>query len=269
MIFLTSLLPCFLCALCPLLSALCSLTDHLIRPLEHADWNCQTNLLCRLKVNDEFKLRCLLHRQISRLGTFQDLVHVNSRAPIEVIEVHPIGHETSLIDKPLLEINSWQPMLRGKLDHQLSFGEEAAIGGRHNRAHLLLLCGFKGALESFGVGLFSISSNFSFSATAAGLSAFSWSPAMPACRRSPTRVRFGVASSSISSLLVFSSGDKLESPVTLPPGRARLAVRPAATGSAAFVTTMGIVVVALLAANAGGVPVTTIRSTFRRTRSAA
>ena len=91
----------------------------------------------------------------------------------------------------------------------------------------------------------------------------------PAGRRSPTRASLGTASLSISSLLVFSSGDKLESPVTLPPGRARLATKPAPTGSPAFVITMGMVVVALFAANAVGRPVTTIRSTLRRTKSAA
>ena len=46
------------------------LFDHLIRPLQHADGNCQTNLFCRFEVNDEFKLRCLLHWQITRFGTF-------------------------------------------------------------------------------------------------------------------------------------------------------------------------------------------------------
>ena len=73
----------------------------------------------------------------------------------------------------------------------------------------------------------------------------------PGGRRSPTRASLGTASLSISSLLVFSSGAKLESPVTLPPGRARLATKPAPTGSAAFVITMGMVVVAFFAANAG------------------
>ena len=57
--------------------------------------------------------------------------------------------------------------------------------------------------------------------------------------------------------------------MTLPPGRARLATKPAPTGSPAFAITMGMVVVALLAANAGAVPATTIRSTLRRTKSAA
>src|SRR4030095_11144987 len=60
--------------------------DHFIRPLQHAAWHCETNFVCRLEVDDEFKLRRLLHRQITRFGTFQYLVHVCSRAPIEVIE---------------------------------------------------------------------------------------------------------------------------------------------------------------------------------------
>src|SRR5262249_21522332 len=111
----------------------------------------------------------------------------------------------------------------------------------------------------------------SFSATAAGLSSFSWrSPVTPCDCRSATRVSFGTASLSISSLLVFRSAAKDESPVTLPPGRARLATRPSATGSTEVASTMGMALVAPFAAN--GVrppPETTIRSTLRRTSSAA
>src|SRR5439155_25740109 len=82
-------------------------SDDFIRPREHIGWNCQTNLFCRLKVYDEFKLRCLLHRQISRFGTFQDLVHVNSGALMEVSVVLTVRHEAALVDKFLLKINSW------------------------------------------------------------------------------------------------------------------------------------------------------------------
>src|SRR5258705_10889222 len=84
--------------------------DHLIRPREHFRRNSQADLLSRLKVNDEFKLRCLLHRQISRFGTFQYLVEVNRRAPIEVNVIRPVGHKAALIDKLLLEVNSRQPV---------------------------------------------------------------------------------------------------------------------------------------------------------------
>jgi hypothetical protein len=50
------------------------LLDDVIRPLKHTDWNYQTNLFCRLKVNDEFKFRHLLHRQVTRFCTLEDFV---------------------------------------------------------------------------------------------------------------------------------------------------------------------------------------------------
>src|SRR4029453_11262127 len=120
--------------------------DHFIRPREKFRRECQTDLFRSLHVDQKLKLRRLLHRQISRFGAFQDLVHVNSRAPIEVFEVRPVRHETSLIDKLLLEVNSRQPVFGGKLDDPLSFHEKGASGHRHNRAYLFLLGGFKGAL---------------------------------------------------------------------------------------------------------------------------
>src|SRR5262249_43475255 len=59
-------------------------------------------------------------------------------------------------------------------------------------------------------------------------------------------------------------------PVRLPPGRARLATRPCLTGSSDTPNTMGIVVVAPLAASAVAKPAAvTITATCRRTSSAA
>ena len=124
-----------------------NLFDDLIRPREKLRRNRQSDLFRRLQVDDKLKLRRLLHRQISRFGAFQESCpRKQRRLPIEVIVVRPVGHETALIDKLLLKVNSRQAVFAGKLDDPLSFGEKAATGGRHNRAHLLLLCGLKGAL---------------------------------------------------------------------------------------------------------------------------
>ena len=120
------------------------LPDHLIRPLEHAIRNYQADLVCCLQVNDEFKLRWLLDRQVTRFCTLEDFVHVNRRAPIEVSVVRPIRHETALIYELLLEVNSRQLVFAGKVDDPLSFGEKGARGGRDNRLDLFLLRGLKG-----------------------------------------------------------------------------------------------------------------------------
>ena len=105
--------------------------DHLIRPLEDADRNRQTDLFCRFEIDNEFKLRCLLHRQIGRFGAFQDLVHVHSRAPIEVLGVPSVGHEAARIDKLLLEVDSGQPVFGGKLDENPKLFDHP-IGSRQN-----------------------------------------------------------------------------------------------------------------------------------------
>src|SRR5262249_7178054 len=75
--------------------------DHLIGPREELRRKCQTDLFRSLQVDHKLKLRGLLHRQVSRFGTFQDFVDVDSRASISVSEVPPVGHETALIDKLL------------------------------------------------------------------------------------------------------------------------------------------------------------------------
>src|SRR5262245_14537168 len=137
---------------CPPVASICQgcsasrLFDDPICPREKFRRECQSDLLRCLQVDHKLKFRCLLHWQISRFGTFQYLVHVNSHAPIEVSVVRPVGHQAALIDKLLLWVNSRQPVFAGKLDDSLSLGEKGASGGRHYPAHLLFLCGLKSAL---------------------------------------------------------------------------------------------------------------------------
>ena len=88
-------------------------------------------------------------------------------------------------------------------------------------------------------------------------------------QRTATRVRRGIASLSSCSRLTLSSVLIVESPVTFPPGCARLATKPDATGSATIAMTMGMVDVARLTAWAAGVVSTTITSTLRWTSSVA
>src|SRR5215831_9665566 len=100
------------------------LLDHLIRPCEKLWRKCQPDLFCCLKINDELKLRCLLYGQISRFGTFQDLVHVNRRTPIKVNVVRAVGHETALVDELPLKVNRRQAVFAGQLHEPLSCGEK-------------------------------------------------------------------------------------------------------------------------------------------------
>src|SRR5262249_37120096 len=80
--------------------------------------------------------------------------------------------------------------------------------------------------------------------------------------------RPGAASRKISSLLLPVSANWVDRPVTLPPGRARLATRPVPSGSAATANTIGITDVACLTTRAA-TPDVTMTSTLSLTNSAA
>jgi hypothetical protein len=82
------------------------------------------------------------------------------------------------------------------------------------------------------------------------------------------RRRPGMTSRKSSRRLLASSGDVSDRPVTLPPGRARLATSPLSRGSATVAKTIGMTEVACFTANTGG-PAVTMTSTLSRTNSAA
>ena len=84
----------------------------------------------------------------------------------------------------------------------------------------------------------------------------------------PTRVSDGSASRNNSSYLASRSGASVESPVMLPPGRARLTTNPLRTGSGSAAMTIGIVAVASRAARMVR-PRATMTCTGMRTSSAA
>ena len=86
---------------------------------------------------------------------------------------------------------------------------------------------------------------------------------------SPITAALGTSSEMSSSRLGIKAAVSMQTPVRLPPGRAKLATRPASTGSMPVSKTMGIVEVACFAANAEGMLAVAITSTLRSTRSAA
>src|SRR5262249_31803230 len=83
-----------------------------------------------------------------------------------------------------------------------------------------------------------------------------------------TRTALGTSSRNRPSRLARTSEVKKLMPVALPPGRARLATKPCATGSPLTPKAIGILAVAALAASVEGSPIVAITATRRRTRSA-
>jgi len=90
---------------------------------------------------------------------------------------------------------------------------------------------------------------------------------LPMSMNAATRFVPGASALRSSSRFASSSLVTTASPVTLAPGRSRLATRPVSTGSSTVAVTTGSA--ALLAASVAGVPAVTMRSTLARTSSAA
>src|SRR5215470_5309020 len=86
--------------------------------------------------------------------------------------------------------------------------------------------------------------------------------------KTATALAAGTISCSNSRRFAPTSKVNVVAPVRLAPGRFKLATNPSWTGSPATKKTIGVVVVAALAASAEGVVVATMTATWRRTRSA-
>jgi hypothetical protein len=73
--------------------------DHFVGASEQHSRNAKAQRLGRLEVDDQFKLRGLLYRQIGGFSTFQNLVHVGRGAPKHISKVRPIGNKAPGVDK--------------------------------------------------------------------------------------------------------------------------------------------------------------------------
>jgi hypothetical protein len=63
-------------------NSILALFDHPIRPRQHLLWNYEADLLGSLEIDHQLEFRRPFDRKISRLGAFQDFVHVGGDAPV-------------------------------------------------------------------------------------------------------------------------------------------------------------------------------------------
>jgi len=67
-----------------LISFFPSSLEYLVRPLEHLGRDRQANLLRRFEIDYKLKLRRLLHWEVSRFRSFQNLVYVSGGAAVTI-----------------------------------------------------------------------------------------------------------------------------------------------------------------------------------------
>jgi hypothetical protein len=88
-----------------------TLFDHLVGLGEQRGRHGEAEAVSSLHIDHQLELGRLLDRQVRRLCTLEDLVHVDSGAPIQIRKVRSVGHKAAEIDIPLGGIHRRQPVL--------------------------------------------------------------------------------------------------------------------------------------------------------------
>src|SRR6266566_8199014 len=84
----------------------------------------QPERLGRLEVDHQLELGGLLDGEVSGLGAFEDLVHINSGTPKQIGEIRAIRHQASSLDKLPQLVHCWDSVLGCQIRDAASFVEE-------------------------------------------------------------------------------------------------------------------------------------------------
>src|SRR5262249_28620211 len=126
------------------------LFDHLIRPRQHIRRNCQADLLRGLEIDDQLELLRLLDREISGLCAFQNLVHIRSSAPEQIVNVWAVGHEPPVFHIFWSVVCRWKPVLYREVCELCSLRSEYAARQQEDSVSTPLACGSKCGLNILG-----------------------------------------------------------------------------------------------------------------------
>jgi hypothetical protein len=109
------------------------LSDHLVCLEEERRRDREAQGLRSLQVDDKLKCRGLLDGEVSRLGPFEDLVHVRGDALPLLGRTWPIAHEPTRLDKRTSPEDRRQPVFDGQIGDFGSMGKEGAPVRKHHQ----------------------------------------------------------------------------------------------------------------------------------------
>jgi hypothetical protein len=126
------------------------LLDHLIGPRKQRRWDCKSERICSLEVDDQLEPRCLSQRQIARSSTSQDLGDLLSRIGVNFRCGRTVGHETAGICKQTERTYHGQVGFDGEVGQLLRPGMRAKDDvGIHEQCVRMLLTDHRELRQQF------------------------------------------------------------------------------------------------------------------------
>src|SRR5262249_44046651 len=244
--------------------------DHLIHGGEKLRRHFEAECSDRLHVDVELEFGGLHHRQVDGLRPFKDFAGIDASLAKRFREIGSVAHQRADCHIITQRISGRNPPARsqnGKLHCALWENASPATkraSGR-SRSRVAKAASISPIVVALRIWICRPM------AGAASCTICNWDSvdeAFAGLRSTATRTALGTKSCRSRSRFAANSTASQLMPVRLPPGRARLATRPSLPGSSPTPNTIGIVVVAALAASEGTLPAVAITATCRRTRSA-
>src|SRR5438552_2196857 len=106
-----------------------------------------------LEVDDQLKLRWLLHGEVGGPCALQNLVNVGGEAPPSIMKVGAIGHEIAVDCEVFPRRNCGDPVLGGELGDQVSLTHDEQVGQGNNTVDMVMRQRGKGSVD-FRVGAY-------------------------------------------------------------------------------------------------------------------
>ena len=227
------------------------LFDHLVGGREQRQRHSEAEHPGGLGVDDEFELRCLHDRQVHRFCTLENAAGVDADLAVGVPQVCSVAHESADFGKFAQREYRGDAVERRQEAELNAPAHKKAAAGNKKRVRPLVDETCEGCVD-LAIGASPQNASLQPDGDAGRLvnsRSATLLAGSPGLMNTAMQIAFGTRACKSSNRFALSSVDRMLTPVTLPPGWARLATRPSLTGSSAVLKTMGSAVVAALAAS--------------------
>src|SRR5262245_49548572 len=204
-----------------------------------------------LESDGQLEFHRLLNRQLSRLFSFENSSGIDAGKAQHIVEIGSVTHQPTSRDEFTKSVTCGNCVARCQLDQLVAAGREECIRADHDGIDALSDEARERCIDiPLGAHVYDRKVKPECARRSLHVSSLGSEVGFAGLTRKPMTVVLGTSSRSNSNRFAARAVTRKVTPVTLPPGRLRLATRPRPIGSAPIANTIGMVAVAVFAATA-------------------